>query len=128
MGYLALTDADREAMLETIGVSSVEELFADLPGGVRLGRELELAPAMSEQELSAHLAELAARNVDATAEVSFLGAGIYDHYVPAVVDEPELVNADPYGEGWLVRIRLNDPSEAETLLDADAYKQVVAEQ
>jgi glycine cleavage system H protein len=44
-----------------------------------------------------------------------------------VVDEPETVNADPYGEGWLVRIRLGDPSEVESLLDADAYKQVVAE-
>jgi glycine cleavage system H protein len=44
-----------------------------------------------------------------------------------VVDEPETVNADPYGEGWLVRIRLSEPSEAESLLDVDAYKQVVAE-
>jgi glycine cleavage system H protein len=45
-----------------------------------------------------------------------------------VVDEPETVNADPYGEGWLVRIRLSDPSEVGDLLDAEAYKQVVAEQ
>jgi glycine cleavage system H protein len=44
-----------------------------------------------------------------------------------VVDEPETVNADPYGEGWLVRIRLTEPSEADSLLDVDAYKQVVAE-
>jgi glycine cleavage system H protein len=44
-----------------------------------------------------------------------------------VVDEPETVNADPYGEGWLVRIRLSDPAEADMLLDVDAYKQVVAE-
>jgi len=44
-----------------------------------------------------------------------------------VVDEPETVNADPYGEGWLVRIRLSDPSEGQSLLDVDAYKQVVAE-
>jgi glycine cleavage system H protein len=44
------------------------------------------------------------------------------------VDEPETVNEDPYGEGWLVRIRLSDPSETDSLLDADAYKQVVAEQ
>jgi glycine cleavage system H protein len=45
-----------------------------------------------------------------------------------VVDEPETVNTDPYGEGWLVRIRLSEPSEVDELLDADAYKQVVAEQ
>jgi glycine cleavage system H protein len=44
-----------------------------------------------------------------------------------VVDEPETVNGDPYGEGWLVRIRLSDPAEADGLLDAAAYKQVVAE-
>ena len=44
-----------------------------------------------------------------------------------VVDEPETVNADPYGDGWLIRIRLADPSEADGLLDAEAYKQVVAE-
>jgi glycine cleavage system H protein len=44
-----------------------------------------------------------------------------------VVDEPETVNADPYGEGWLVRIRLTDPSEADSLLDVGDYKQVVAE-
>jgi glycine cleavage system H protein len=45
-----------------------------------------------------------------------------------VADEPETVNADPYGEGWLVRIRVSDASEVDTLLDADAYKQLVAEQ
>jgi glycine cleavage system H protein len=45
-----------------------------------------------------------------------------------VVDTPETVNDDPYGEGWLVRIRLGDPSEVESLLDVEAYKQVLAEQ
>jgi glycine cleavage system H protein len=44
-----------------------------------------------------------------------------------VVDEPETVNADPYGEGWLIRIHLTEPSEADALLDVAAYKQVVAE-
>jgi glycine cleavage system H protein len=44
-----------------------------------------------------------------------------------VVDEPETVNEDPYGDGWLVRIRVTDPAEADTLLDAEAYQQVVAE-
>jgi glycine cleavage system H protein len=44
-----------------------------------------------------------------------------------VVDAPETVNDDPYGEGWLVRIRLSDPSEVDALLDLDAYKQVLAE-
>jgi glycine dehydrogenase subunit 1 len=83
-GYLALTDADREAMLETIGVSSIEELFSDLPAGVRVDRELALPPALTEQELTVYFEQLASENE--RAEISFLGAGLYDHYVPAVVD------------------------------------------
>ena len=86
MSYLSLTERDREEMLAAIGVSSVEELFRDIPEGVRFGRELDLEPQLSEQELSRHFEELAARNVDTSKELSFLGAGIYDHYVPAVVD------------------------------------------
>jgi glycine dehydrogenase subunit 1 len=84
--YLSLTDADREAMLETIGVASVEELFADIPAGVRFRRELALDRPLSEVELVEHLTELSERNAHTGAELSFLGAGIYDHYVPAVVD------------------------------------------
>ena len=86
MTYLALTEADREEMLRTIGVASVEELFRDVPEAVRFRGELALERALSEQELVAHLGELAARNVDTGRELSFLGAGIYDHYVPAIVD------------------------------------------
>jgi glycine dehydrogenase subunit 1 len=84
--YLSLTDADRDAMLAAVGLSSVEELFRDIPGGVRFHGELALEPALSELELVAHLTELAERNVPAGQELSFLGAGIYDHYVPAIVD------------------------------------------
>src|SRR5882724_11345661 len=73
-------------MLETIGVDSIDELFEQIPVGVRLGRALELEPALSEPEIVAHLNELASRNIVTGREVSFLGAGIYDHYVPAVVD------------------------------------------
>jgi glycine cleavage system P protein (glycine dehydrogenase) subunit 1 len=86
VSYLSLTDADRKGMLAAVGVSSVDELFRDIPESVRLGRELDLEPALSEPELVAHLTELAERNVDTGKELSFLGAGIYDHYVPAVVD------------------------------------------
>jgi glycine dehydrogenase subunit 1 len=73
-------------MLAAIGVSSVEELFRDIPAAMRFDRPLGLEPRLSEQELSRHLEELAARNADTSSEISFLGAGIYDHYVPAVVD------------------------------------------
>ena len=45
-----------------------------------------------------------------------------------VVDEPELVNADPYGEGWLIRIRLSDPAEVDALLDVEAYRALLDEQ
>jgi glycine dehydrogenase subunit 1 len=86
VSQLSLTDADREEMLAAIGVSSVEELFRDIPDGVRFQGRLDLEPALSEPELVAHLEALAARNVHTGAELSFLGAGVYDHYVPAVVD------------------------------------------
>ena len=86
MSQLSLTEGDREEMLAAIGVASIEELFRDIPAGVRFDRELDLEPALSEPELVRHLEELAARNVDTTKELSFLGMGIYDHYVPAVVD------------------------------------------
>ncbi|HEX7083165.1 MAG TPA: aminomethyl-transferring glycine dehydrogenase subunit GcvPA [Gaiellaceae bacterium] len=84
MSYLSLTDADREEMLRTIGVESIDELFRDVPAGVRFDRELDVPPALTEVELQRHLEELAAQN--AVDEVCFLGAGVYDHHVPAVVD------------------------------------------
>ena len=86
MGYLSLTDADRDEMLAAIGVSSVDELFEQVPEAVRLGRELDVEPALSEAEIVRLFEELAARNAHTGAELSFLGAGLYDHYVPAVVD------------------------------------------
>jgi glycine dehydrogenase subunit 1 len=84
--YTSATDADRRAMLERIGAGSVDELFASVPEGVRLGRPLDLPPGRPEQEVYARLRELAARNVSADDEISFLGAGMYDHYVPALID------------------------------------------
>ncbi|MDH4346089.1 MAG: aminomethyl-transferring glycine dehydrogenase subunit GcvPA, partial [Thermoleophilia bacterium] len=85
-GYLSQTDVDRDEMLTAIGVSSVGELFEQVPPAVRLDRELDVPPALGEAELVRHLEQLAARNVDTTRELSFLGMGIYDHYVPAIVD------------------------------------------
>ena len=85
-GYLSQTEADREEMLAAVGVSSVEDLFAEIPEQVRFGRALEVPPALGEPDLVRHLETLAARNADTSSELSFLGAGIYDHYVPAIVD------------------------------------------
>ncbi len=85
-GYLSQTDADREAMLAAIGVDSIDDLFEQIPAGVRLDRELEVPAALGEADLLSHLAALAERNASTDHELSFLGVGIYDHYVPAIVD------------------------------------------
>jgi glycine dehydrogenase subunit 1 len=84
--YTSATDEDRREMLATIGVESIEELFADIPAALRLARPLALDDGRSEQEVYAELRALAQRNVSAEDELSFLGAGMYDHYVPALVD------------------------------------------
>ena len=84
--YTAVTDSDRRAMLDAIGVASVGELFAGIPDAVRRSSPLDLPDGLGEAEVYAHLRELAARNTSVEDEVSFLGAGMYDHYVPAVVD------------------------------------------
>ena len=84
--YTSATDADRREMLEEIGVASIEELFVDIPDGLRLERPLALGGGLSEQEVFEELRALAARNVSAEDELSFLGAGMYDHYIPALID------------------------------------------
>ncbi len=86
MSYVLNTPADREAMLESIGVGSVDDLFANIPPGLRLKRPLDVPPALSEIELTRHVGRLAARNRSANDTVCFLGGGSYDHFIPAVVD------------------------------------------
>src|SRR5262249_6453340 len=73
-------------MLDAIGAGSIDELFEDIPEALRLGRPLELPDGKPETEVYDLLSALAARNAHAEAETSFLGAGMYDHYVPAIVD------------------------------------------
>jgi glycine dehydrogenase subunit 1 len=80
------TDADRAAMLEAIGVGSIDDLFADVPPALRFTGELDIPPGLGEAELLRELAELASRNTDPMRELQFLGGGTYDHYVPACVD------------------------------------------
>jgi glycine dehydrogenase subunit 1 len=84
--YTSATDADRAEMLAAIGVASIEDLFADIPADLRLSQPLNLGAGLSEQEVYDELRALAARNKSTEDEVSFLGAGMYDHYVPALVD------------------------------------------
>jgi len=84
--YTSATPADRAEMLAAIGVESTADLFEQIPAELRLGRPLELPEGMSEAEVCERLAALAARNADCEEQVCFLGAGMYDHYVPAIVD------------------------------------------
>jgi glycine dehydrogenase subunit 1 len=85
--YTATTPADLQAMLDAIGVGSVQEIFErQIPAPVRLGRPLDLPAGLPEQDVYEHLRALAGRNVSAEDELCFLGAGMYDHYVPALVD------------------------------------------
>src|SRR5579884_3230946 len=73
-------------MLREIGVGSIDELFSDIPPRLRLTRPLALGAGLSEQEVYERLRALAQANTSTEDEVSFLGAGMYDHYVPALVD------------------------------------------
>ncbi|TFD97535.1 aminomethyl-transferring glycine dehydrogenase subunit GcvPA [Jeotgalibacillus salarius] len=84
--YLPMTEQDQKEMLKTIGVSSVEELFEDIPEKVRFQGELNIKPAKTESALMKELAALADKNADTQKNTSFLGAGVYDHYSPVIMD------------------------------------------
>jgi glycine dehydrogenase subunit 1 len=85
--YTAVTPDDLSAMLAEIGVGSLEEIFTrQIPEGVRLRDRLDIPEGKPEQDVYAHLLELARKNTSAEDEVTFLGGGMYDHYVPALID------------------------------------------
>lgn len=84
--YLPMTETDRAEMMQTIGISSVDELFADIPEKVRFKGEYNIKKAKSETALTKELAQVAAKNADARTYASFLGAGVYDHFKPIIVD------------------------------------------
>jgi glycine dehydrogenase subunit 1 len=84
--YTSTTEQDRREMLAKIGAGSIEDLFDAIPQGLRQKRPLDLPDGMAEHEVFDHLSTLAARNRHADEEVTFLGAGMYDHYVPALID------------------------------------------
>jgi glycine dehydrogenase subunit 1 len=87
MRYLPLTESDRRAMLATIGVRSIDELFRDVPQAARLAGPIEgLSAHMGELEVERLLGRMAARNVPAAEVPFFVGAGAYKHHVPASVD------------------------------------------
>ncbi|SHF60463.1 aminomethyl-transferring glycine dehydrogenase subunit GcvPA [Ornithinibacillus halophilus] len=84
--YLPMTNQDKEEMLNTIGVQSTEELFSDIPSQVRFQGELNLKKPANELELKKELTALSNKNANLTEYRSFLGAGVYDHFIPSVVD------------------------------------------
>ncbi|MBW7850478.1 MAG: aminomethyl-transferring glycine dehydrogenase subunit GcvPA [Rhodospirillales bacterium] len=86
MRYLPLTDADRRAMLATIGVADVEDLFRDVPPSARQAKALDLPEHAGEAEVERLMRAMAARNLSAADAPCFLGAGAYRHHVPAAVD------------------------------------------
>lgn len=84
--YTLNTRDDQRAMLDRIGVRSLDDLYSQVPEDVRLKRSLKLPPGMTEPELTTFVRRLAARNRSAADTACFLGGGIYDHFIPAVVD------------------------------------------
>jgi glycine dehydrogenase subunit 1 len=92
--YVPNTPADQQAMLRSLGAESIEDLLQSIPRSVRLNRALNLPPGASEIELRRILGRMAANNSDLDRNSSFLGAGIYDHYIPAVV--PHLVKRSEF--------------------------------
>ena len=85
MRFAPHTDDDIDQMLATLGLSSVDELFTDIPPDVRLDRPLDIPGGISEMELVHDMRTLAARNMSADQLVCFAGGGAYDHFIPSVV-------------------------------------------
>ncbi len=85
MSYIPNTDADRAEMLQAVGVATIDELFAPIPASSRLQGELDIPARLDQMALSRHAVRLAKKNVSAEDAPCFLGAGIYDHYVPPTV-------------------------------------------
>ncbi|HGH0728868.1 TPA: aminomethyl-transferring glycine dehydrogenase subunit GcvPA [Staphylococcus pseudintermedius] len=84
--YIPLTEKDEQEMLETISVKSIQELYSDVPEDVLLSRDLNIADAEPETQLLKRLTRIANKNITKETHTSFLGAGVYDHYAPAVID------------------------------------------
>ena len=84
--YIPLTEQDKNEMLNSIGAKSISELFDDIPTDILLKRNLNIAESEAETILLRRLNRLAAKNTTKETHATFLGAGVYDHYTPAVVD------------------------------------------
>ena len=93
-----------------------------------LGELVHFEPPTDGQQIKRDVSYGEVESVKAVSDVTAPLSGEVLEVNRKAVDEPETVNADPYGEGWLIRIRLNEPAEADELLDAGAYRAFLAEQ
>ncbi|HCC5683262.1 aminomethyl-transferring glycine dehydrogenase subunit GcvPA [Staphylococcus aureus] len=84
--YIPLTEKDKQEMLQTIGAKSIGDLFGDVPSDILLNRDLNIAEGEAETTLLRRLNRIASKNITKETHTSFLGAGVYDHYAPSVVD------------------------------------------
>ncbi|MCM3785638.1 aminomethyl-transferring glycine dehydrogenase subunit GcvPA [Neobacillus mesonae] len=84
--YLPMTEQDQAEMLAAVGAETIEDLFSDIPEEIRFKGELPVSSKLDEHALMRHMSRLAGRNVNADTHASFLGAGIYDHHVPSVIN------------------------------------------
>lgn len=84
--YIPLTEKDKQEMLQIIGAKSIGELFGDVPSDILLNRDLNIAEGEAETTLLRRLNRIASKNITKETHTSFLGAGVYDHYAPSVVD------------------------------------------
>jgi glycine dehydrogenase subunit 1 len=83
--YIPNTLEDERVMLKSIGVESIQDLFSDIPSDLKLNRELDINPSMSELEVQRHVKSISSKNKSTEELVCFLGAGVYDHYIPSVI-------------------------------------------
>lgn len=129
MPYVPHTEQDRQDMLRTIGAKTVDELFREIPENLRVRGELDLPPALDEARLMSHLSAISKKNVNLTDVTCYLGAGIYDRYIPstvaAVISRGEFLTAyTPYqpeaSQGYLQTIY-----EFQTMI-ADLYGMDIA--
>ena len=120
MKYIPATPAERERMLQAIGVRSIDDLFSDIPPEVRLRGPLDLPPALPDPDLLAHARRLAGRNADCDQLTSFLGAGAYDHFVPSTVAhlalKPEFLTAYTPYQAEIMQGELQAIFEYQTLM------------
>ncbi len=101
MAFIPNTDQERQEMLDRIGVKSFDELIKAIPESVRLKKDLDLPPRLSEYEIIKLMDSYASKNITATSHVCFMGGGSYDHFIPSIVgsivERPEFKTAyTPY--------------------------------